>query len=138
MLKVKVCFLFLLIACLSMQLMSCQENPFIQGEIMYENFCATCHMEDGKGLKGLIPPLANSDWLKNNQDILACSIRKGINDPIVVNGKTYELPMAGVTALTEFELANVINYINQAWGNDYGFVQINEVRDQLDACNARD
>ena len=55
---------------------------------------------------------------------------------ITVNGKEYEQAMQGITRLSDFEIANVINYINQAWGNDYGFIQINEVRVSLENCTS--
>ncbi len=40
---------------------SCKETPFQQGKILYEYYCANCHMEDGSGLEGLIPPVAGAD-----------------------------------------------------------------------------
>lgn len=93
-------------------------------------------MEDGQGLKGLIPPLANADYLKNNQAQIACIIRHGMQGTILVNGKEYEQIMQPIPQLSDFEIANVINYINQAWGNDYGFVPINEVQASLKKCDA--
>lgn len=130
--------LTLLLLALSMvsiiSLPGCQDQPFKQGEILYTNFCANCHMEDGSGLAGNIPPLAGSDYLKDNPIYTACIIRYGQEDTILVNGITYNQPMAGIDKLSEFEIANVINYINQAWGNDYGFVKLEDIRKQLEDC----
>lgn len=116
-------------------LSSCQSNPFQQGEILYNNFCANCHMEDGTGLAGNIPPLAGADFVRDRQEELACIIRKGMEGEVVVNGVTYNQPMAGIPELTEFEIANVINYINQAWGNDYGFIKLQTIREALEKCD---
>lgn len=91
-------------------------------------------MKDGKGLRGLIPPLANADYLKNNPSQIACIIRNGMTGKIQVNGKEYEQAMQAIPQLSDFEIANVINYINQAWGNDYGFRTIQEVRTSLENC----
>ena len=91
-------------------------------------------MDDGSGLAGNIPPLAQSDYVAQNQEQLACIIRYGMEGPIVVNGKTYQNPMAGIPELSEFEIANVINYINQAWGNDHGYVPLKEIRNSLEEC----
>jgi mono/diheme cytochrome c family protein len=113
---------------------SCDENPYKQGAILYENFCASCHMDDGSGLLGNIPPLAQSDYLVKHQEELACIIRYGQQGEIVVNGKKYNNPMPGIPQLTDFEIANIINYINHAWGNDLGFYQIDEVRANLEQC----
>lgn len=113
---------------------SCKETPYTQGKILYENFCENCHMRDGSGLEGLIPPLAGADFLKHNPEKIPCIIRKGLNEPIVVNGQTYDQEMSAVPNLSDFEITNVINYINSAWGNDYGYVKLEDVRRALEAC----
>lgn len=91
-------------------------------------------MEDGSGLEGLIPPLAQADWVQQNQDQLACIIRYGMEAEIVVNGKKYKEKMPGVPQLTDFEVTNVINYINSAWGNNYGYVKYETIKGQLEQC----
>jgi mono/diheme cytochrome c family protein len=113
---------------------ACQSNPYQQGEIMYGSYCANCHMEDGTGLRGRIPPLVKSDYLKKHPDEIACIIRYGKTGEIVVNGKTYSEAMPGERKLTDFEIANIINYIHQAWGNDYGFVKVQTVQKALEKC----
>lgn len=115
---------------------SCKEETFYQGHSIYDSLCANCHMEDGTGLKGIIPPLANSDYLKNNQLDVACIIRYGQEGEIVVNGKTYNQPMAGIKYLTDTEIANIINYINNAWGNNLGMVDFKNLRIKLKECAA--
>ncbi len=119
---------------LSLALVNCERKPYRQGEILYQNFCANCHMDDGTGLAGNIPPLARADYVRQNQERLACIIRYGIEEEIVVNGKTYSNPMAAIPELSEFEIANIINYINQAWGNDYGYMPVKEIRKRLEEC----
>jgi len=101
---------------------------------MYENFCVNCHMEDGSGLGGNIPPLAKADYLTTHADQLACIIRHGISEKLVVNGKEYSTPMAGVPQLTDVEIANIINYINHEWGNNNGYTTIKQVQAQLEKC----
>lgn len=113
---------------------SCNNNAFTQGEILYTNFCSNCHMSDGSGLVGNIPPLAGADYIKNDPVKMACIIRYGISDSIIVNGKSYGQPMAGIPALSDFEIANIINYINHSWGNNFGYVQIGEVQEALNNC----
>lgn len=114
--------------------LSCERKPYRQGEILYQNFCANCHMDDGSGLAGNIPPLAGADFVRQNQDQLACIIRYGLEGGVVVNGIAYQNPMAGIPQLSEFEIANIINYINQAWGNDYGYLPLKNVRESLEGC----
>ncbi len=113
---------------------ACQSNPYGEGKRIYTAYCASCHMEDGQGLKSLVPPLAKSDYLAQNQDKLACIINKGLNGSIIVNGKEYNQPMAGIPGLNSTKLTNVINYINHAWGNNAGYTKIQDVESALKAC----
>jgi len=113
---------------------ACESNPYRQGEIMYGTYCANCHMEDGSGLRGRIPPLAKSDYLKKYPDDIACIIRYGKTGEIEVNGKKYSEAMPGVPKLTDFEITNIINYIHQAWGNEYGYVKVQQVQKALEKC----
>ena len=115
-------------------LLSCESKPYRQGEALYQHYCANCHMDDGSGLAGNIPPLARSDYLAQNQEHIACIIRYGQEGEITVNGRVYQNPMAGIPELTEFEITNIINFINQAWGNDNGYLPLSEVRKSLEDC----
>ena len=91
-------------------------------------------MADGTGLGGNIPPLAGADYLASEQELISCIIRNGQAGQIVVNGVTYDEEMPGVPDLTDFQIANIINYINHAWGNDYGFVKVEDIRTELENC----
>lgn len=123
---------------ISVLIWACGGTDFQQGHKLYDTHCASCHMEDGSGLGQLIPPLAGADYLKENNLATACIIRYGLVDSIVVNGKQYgEQPMAGIAELSEFQIVNIMNYINQAWGNEYGFVKVADVRDQLAQCDPK-
>ncbi|MGB0885504.1 MAG: c-type cytochrome [Chitinophagales bacterium] len=99
----------------------------------YEKHCASCHGVNGEGLKDLIPPLANADWLLENQDKFACIIKNGISGNLVVNGKTYNQAMDGKN-LNDVQIYNIINYINQSWGNDIAVITTEDVQKQLLNC----
>lgn len=139
MLKAKLFSVFFALGSLIFVYSSCENNEtYYQGHSIYDSVCANCHMEDGTGLKGLIPPLANSDYLRDNQMEVACLIRYGMEGEVVVNGKTYNQPMAGIPYLTDTEIANIINYINHAWGNDYGSIPFKDMRAKLKECAAEE
>ena len=128
----KLSFIGLLIIVL---ISNCDYQPYSQGAELYNHFCANCHMEDGKGLKMIIPPLANADYLKNKQVEIPCLIKNGIKGPIIVNGKTYQTEMAGIPSLNDIQINNIINYINNAWGNNYGDSNVKKVNEYLENCN---
>lgn len=113
---------------------SCNREPYPQGKILYENFCMNCHMDNGSGLEGLIPPVVGADFVRDNIAETACIIRYGREEPMVVNGRRYAQPMPGSPQLSDFEITNIINYIRHAWSNDYGYVTLEEVRQALEAC----
>lgn len=119
--------LFLLVYLLA----ACGRTQHLQGHALYDTYCANCHMENGEGLRGLIPPLAGADYLRDNPRGTVRGIRYGMAGPIVVNGKTYDHPMPANQELTEFQIVNIVNYVNQAWGNDYGLISVEQTREWL-------
>lgn len=104
------------------------------GALLYEAHCQNCHQDDGTGLKALIPPLKSADWLAYNQDTLACIIRHGMDGPMTVNGKFFDEKMPANEQLTEGQIMNIINFINNEWGNDYGRQSLRDVQQSLEDC----
>ena len=113
---------------------ACQQEPYEQGKRLYELNCQNCHLEEGEGLRGLIPPLAGSDFWVDDPASMACWITYGMEGEIIVNGKTYNQPMPGVENLTPTQIANIINYVGNAWGNETPFVSYNAVEAALKDC----
>ena len=91
------------------------EDSYNRGQMLYDDFCVRCHLPDGAGEVGLIPPLASADFL---QDIEATvhSIKYGLHGPITVNGVRYNNTMAPM-GLENNEIADITNYILNSWGN---------------------
>ena len=87
-----------------------------RGKVIYEVNCAMCHLGKGEGVAGLNPPLAGSDYLMEKPEEAARAIKYGQQGPIVVNGVTYNSYMAEL-GLDDDEVADVMNYIMNSWGN---------------------
>ncbi len=116
-------------------LAECNEHGgYVEGAHLYKAHCANCHMDDGRGLGALIPPLAGSDYLAKHRAQLPCIVRHGLRDTIVVNGKVYAEAMAGIGSLSDIQIANVLNYIHASWGNDLPPYRLDEVRALLKQC----
>lgn len=90
-----------------------------RGQELYNDLCITCHLASGEGVEGVFPPLANSDYLKNNQDLSIKAIKYGMSGEIIVNGVSYNGVMTP-QGLSAQEVADVMNYINNSWGNKFG------------------
>lgn len=116
------------------QCTSCSGETYMQGKRLYAAHCANCHMDDGTGLAKLIPPLAGSDYLKLNQEIIPCILRHGQDGSVTVNGVTYNQEMPP-NEYTEVQITNIINYINHEWGNDFDIVNLPITTQRLKDCN---
>ncbi len=92
------------------------QNSIDRGFVVYSDFCVTCHLPNGKGVAKVFPPLAESDYLMNNRSLSIRAIKYGQNGEIIVNGETYNTAMAPL-GLSDKEIADVMNYITNSWGN---------------------
>ncbi|MGB0374029.1 MAG: c-type cytochrome [Flavobacteriaceae bacterium] len=107
-------FLIILLSTSSLAQQSSGDS-YMRGQMLYVDFCVRCHLPDGTGETGLIPPLANADFLQDIQATVQ-SIKYGIHGPITVNGVIYNNTMAPM-GLENDEIADVTNYILNSWGN---------------------
>lgn len=134
--------LFFLFIAVALILSNCDgdTNTYKQGKILYGLYCVNCHMENGEGLKGLIPPVAKSDYLATHRAELPCILLRGQKGKIVVNGVEYGnqemLPVKRLTGdpLTDFEMTNILNYISTSMGNNEKIWTVDEIREGLKSC----
>ncbi len=96
------------------------------GQRVYEVNCAACHQADGQGLRGAFPPLAGSDYLNADPDRAVKAILEGLSGPITVNGQEYNGVMPAMR-LSDNDIANVLTYLLNSWGNDGGVVSPEQV-----------
>jgi cytochrome c oxidase cbb3-type subunit 2 len=93
--------------------------------------CFTCHQPNGEGLAGQFPPLAGSDWVLGDKERLIKISMYGLMGEIEVNGVKYNNVMAppGIPpgSLTDDQIANVLTYIRNDWGNSASAVSAEEV-----------
>ncbi|GGW30822.1 c-type cytochrome [Arenibacter certesii] len=92
------------------------EESIKRGADIYSDFCVTCHLPNGKGVEKTFPPLAKSDYLLKNREESIRGIKFGQQGEIVVNGITYNNTMPAM-GLDDEEIADVMNYILNSWGN---------------------
>ncbi|NBB79836.1 MAG: c-type cytochrome [Verrucomicrobia bacterium] len=92
-----------------------------RGARIYRNQCAQCHQAEGNGVAGVYPPLAGADWVTGHPEVIARILINGLNGPIEVAGNTYNgnMPAFGPNglALNDRDIAAVITYVRQEWGN---------------------
>ncbi|MCR6495776.1 copper-containing nitrite reductase [Thermomonas sp. S9] len=97
-----------------------REEQIAAGKVLFAGTCSTCHQPDGKGLEGVFPPLAGSDFIKANPGRVPGIILHGLTGKITVNGKEYNSVMPPMSQLTDDEVANIATYVLNSWGNPGG------------------
>jgi mono/diheme cytochrome c family protein len=108
---------------------------YSSGAVVYHDHCQNCHGNNGEGLAALIPPLNDSVFLKSNQNALACIIQNGWKAPVKVSGRVYDGAMPAESNLTPIEIAQVITYVGNTFGNKIGLVTGDDVVGDLAKCN---
>lgn len=114
------------------------KHYLIEGQRLYLENCSNCHQKDGTGLGRLIPPLKDSDFLKDDVDRTICLVKNGISGEIIVNGKDYNHNMPGNKEMTELEIAEVVTYVYNVWGGKSEIIAIDRVRKTLKNCSTND
>jgi mono/diheme cytochrome c family protein len=110
---------------------------------MRDGHCVTCHQKTGAGLDPIYPPLAGSPWVTGSEERLTKLVLHGLWGPIEVNGKTYD-PAKGIPPMTQFaallkdeEIAAVLTYVRNSWGNKAAPVTAETVKKVREATKDR-
>ncbi|WP_207533437.1 c-type cytochrome [Desertivirga arenae] len=107
---------------------------YTNGKMLYDQHCQNCHNANGNGLGKLIPPLTDSLFLRKNKALLACIIKHGLNDSITINNTIYHEQMPGNSQLTDIDIAQIITYITNSFGNKQGFYDVSNAGNDLKNC----
>lgn len=99
-----------------------------KGKGVFMQTCFVCHQINGEGIPGQIPPLAKSDFLMADKLRAVRGVLQGQSGEMVVNGKTYNGTMIPLNYLSDEDVANVVTYVINSFGNTGDTVHIDEVR----------
>jgi len=98
--------------------------------------CGGCHQGNGMGIPGQFPPLAGSEWVTSGTERLIRVTQHGLVGAITVKGAGYNTP-GGMqpfgAAMSAQDLANVLTYIRNSWGNEGTMItadMVKKVRDE--------
>ena len=97
------------------------------GQALFESNCAACHQPTGQGIPGAFPPLAGSDFLLADKQRAIETVIQGRTGPITVNGQEFNALMPPMGHLEDEQIAAILSYVLNAWGNDGGKVTEDEV-----------
>jgi mono/diheme cytochrome c family protein len=94
-----------------------ERSRYARGEQLYHN-CIACHMKDGKGTPGQVPPLAGSERLLGRVDIPIRILLHGLEGELQASGNTYRGQMPATTITGDGDLASILTYVRRSFGNE--------------------
>jgi mono/diheme cytochrome c family protein len=106
-----------------------------RGAAVYARTCIACHQPTGLGLPPVFPPLANAPIVAGNPELPVKFILHGLMGPITVNGMTYNSMMPPVAGVSDADIADVLTYVRQSFGNQGNPVTADQVK-AIRAANA--
>lgn len=111
-----------------------QDVYYVNGRDIYIKHCQNCHGANGEGLGTLAPPLTDTVFLKEHKQKIACFIKNGVKDTIVVNGQQYEGSMPAFPELYDIDIAQLLVYVGNSFGNKQGMYTPEQVSVDLKNC----
>jgi mono/diheme cytochrome c family protein len=97
------------------------------GNQLYTKYCATCHQADGKGVRGMFPPLSGNEKVTGPSSEIIRVVLFGMEGPITVNGRDYNQPMPPQSYLKDKQIADILTYVRSSWDNKASPVTTDEV-----------
>lgn len=98
------------------------------GSKVYTANCSSCHQATGKGQPGVFPPLAGNSVVTGPAADVISIVKNGKSGPITVKGTKYNGQMpAWKGTLSDGDIAAVVTYIRNSWGNKAGAVTAAQV-----------
>ena len=82
-----------------------------KAETLYLQYCASCHKENGLGVKGTFPSLQNSQTVVLNPKELIKKILIGSTGPATINGVTYDSVMPSFAFMKDEDLLDILTYV---------------------------
>jgi nitrite reductase (NO-forming) len=106
------------------------DEPAKAGQALFAGTCAACHQASGAGVPGAFPPLAGSDFLSADTKRAVGIVLNGLSGKITVNGQDYNSAMPPFAHLGDDEIAKILTYVLNSWGNPGGRISADDVRMQ--------
>ncbi len=98
------------------------------GAKIYTINCLSCHFIDGGGVPNMNPPLVKTSWVLGDKTRLIKVVLNGFKENVAIDGATYSNNMAPHNFLKDDEIADVLTYIRNSFGNKASAVKVAEVK----------
>jgi mono/diheme cytochrome c family protein len=98
------------------------------GKAVYARSCVTCHIADGLGVPNMNPPIVKTPYILGPKPKLLSIVLGGFNEKVEINGDTYTNVMPAQDYLKDDEIAAVLTYVRNSFGNKATAVTVAEVK----------
>lgn len=98
------------------------------GKKIYTLNCLTCHQADGGGVPNMNPPLIKTSYVLGDKNKIIQIVLKGFNESVEINGDTYTNVMPPQASLTDQEVADVLTYVRNNFGNKATAIKAADVK----------
>ena len=88
-----------------------------RGQQVFSTTCIVCHQKNGGGVPHLNPSLIKTSYVLGDKSALIQIVLKGLNKPLEVEGETYNNVMPSFAQLTDAQVADVLTYVRNSFGN---------------------
>jgi mono/diheme cytochrome c family protein len=105
-----------------------QQSSIDRGKKLYEQYCLTCHQADGGGVPKLNPPLISTSYVTGDKQKLVQWVLKGSTENVPIDGKYYSNNMPPQAYLKDDEIADILTYIRNSFGNKASAITAAEVK----------
>ncbi|SFW81631.1 c-type cytochrome [Chitinophaga sancti] len=99
-----------------------------RGKVLYQQICLACHQADGSGVPRMNPPLVKTSFVLGDKTKLITILLKGLNDDVEIEGEYYSNPMPPQAQLKDQEIADVLTFVRNSFGNKASAVKPAEVK----------
>ncbi len=99
-----------------------------RGKKVYAEQCLSCHQVDGGGVPHMIPPLIKTKWVLGDKATLVNTVLLGLNGEIEIDGNTFHNVMAPHSELSDLQIADVLTFVRNSFGNKAKAVTAAEVK----------
>ena len=99
-----------------------------RGLAVYSRTCIACHQPTGKGLPPVFPSIAETPIVVGKPELPIKFILQGLMGPITVGGMTYNSVMPPVAGVSDGDIADVLTYVRQSFGNKGNPVSVDQVK----------
>lgn len=93
------------------------QSSIAKGKPLYVQYCLTCHQDDGGGVPKLNPPLIKTTWVTGDKKKLIKWVLSGSTESVPIDGKYYSNNMPPQAYLKDEDVANILTYVRNSFGN---------------------